>query len=116
MESPSPGACDLTGLGWCLVAGQGGELAVREEAEAVRHRRRATAQEGPPPVRQEAQACAHPAPAPHPHLPTKFRDAIGLRLLILFRVKLTKIGLRWVQVDTYMQEHGRMQRVTWEEY
>ena len=37
------GACDLTGLGWCLVAGQGGELAVPEEAEAVRHRRRATA-------------------------------------------------------------------------
>ena len=51
-----------------------------------------------------------------PQLPSKFRDTIGLRLLILFRVKLTKIGLRRVQVDTYMHEHERMQRVTWEEY
>ena len=51
-----------------------------------------------------------------PQLPNKFRDTIGLRLLILFRVKLTKIGLRQVQVDTYMQEHERMQRVTREEY
>ena len=59
-------ACDLTGLGCCLVAGQGGELTVREEDEAVRRRRHATAQEGPPPVRQVAQARAHLAPAPHP--------------------------------------------------
>ena len=52
LTSPGRGACDLTVLGWCLVAGQLGELTVREEAEPVRHRLRATAQEGPPPVRQ----------------------------------------------------------------
>ena len=34
---------------------QGGEPAVREEAEAVRHRWRPAAKEGPPPVRQVAQ-------------------------------------------------------------
>ena len=35
MESPGPDACDLTGLRWCEVAGQGGEPAVREEAEVL---------------------------------------------------------------------------------
>ncbi|XBI97881.1 hypothetical protein VPH35_018183 [Triticum aestivum] len=44
--------------------GQGGEPAVPEEAEVVRHRWRPAAQEGPPPVRQVAQGHAHPAPHP----------------------------------------------------
>ncbi|KAF7053589.1 hypothetical protein CFC21_061475 [Triticum aestivum] len=46
--------------------GQGGEPVVREEAEAVRHRWRPAAQEGPPPVRQVSQGHVHPVPAPHP--------------------------------------------------
>jgi hypothetical protein len=49
-----------------LVAGEGDEPSVREEAEAVWHRRRAPAQEGPAPVREVAQGRAHPAPAPRP--------------------------------------------------
>lgn len=53
---------------FCLVvlAGEGDQPAVREEAEAVRHRRRAAAQEGSAQVREVAQGGAHPAPAPHP--------------------------------------------------
>ncbi|XP_020191681.1 uncharacterized protein [Aegilops tauschii subsp. strangulata] len=47
---------------------QGGEPAVREEAEVVRHRWRPAAKEGPPPVRQVGQGHAHPAPAPHPQI------------------------------------------------
>ena len=35
LEPPGPDACDLTGLRWCEVAGQGGEPAVREEAEVL---------------------------------------------------------------------------------
>ncbi|XBI71455.1 hypothetical protein VPH35_065676 [Triticum aestivum] len=48
--------------------GQGGEPAVREEAEAVRHKWCPAAQEGPPPVRQVAQGHPHPALAPHPQI------------------------------------------------
>ena len=51
-----------------MVAGQGGEPAIQEEAEAVRHRWRPTSKEGPPPVRQVGQGHAHPPPAPHPQI------------------------------------------------